>query len=92
MRVFTGPADTRWGVEVKCPSSSRVMVVFRHPGGKTGRLDRYAWFNWTGPESRSVTSRVNPQTALQRITDDALKLLFRRSLPVANTLSYAPVA
>ncbi len=74
---------------MKLPSSSRIMVVFYHPNGNTARLDRYAWFNWTGPESRSVTSRINPAAAAKKITDETLGLLFRRSASVATgTIAY----
>lgn len=89
IRPFQGPDGTRWGVEMKLPSSSRIMVVFYHPNGNTARLDRYAWFNWTGPESRSVTSRINPAAAAKKITDETLGLLFRRSASVATgTIAY----
>ena len=57
IRPFTGPDGTNWGVEVQVPGASNAMIVFHHPGGKTARLDRYAWDIWSGPESRSVTSR-----------------------------------
>src|SRR5437870_4212772 len=60
IRPFRGPDGTNWGVEVQVPGASNAMIVFHHPGGKTARLDRYAWDIWSGPESRSVTSRVAP--------------------------------
>ena len=60
------------------------MIVFHHPGGKTARFDRYAWEIWSGPESRSVTSRVAADKIMQSLTDDKLALLFRRSMPVSN--------
>jgi hypothetical protein len=63
------------------------MIVFHHPGGKTARLDRYAWDIWTGPESRSVTSRVSSEKVMQAMTDEKLALLFRRSMLVSNPLS-----
>lgn len=84
IRPFQGPDGTRWGVELKLPGSSRIMVMFYHPNGKTARLDRYAWYNWSGPESRSVTSRINSEAAVKKISDDALRRLFRRSAPVAT--------
>lgn len=58
--------------------------MFYHPNGKTARLDRYAWFNWSGPESRSVTSRISSAAADKKISDETLRLLFRRSSPVAS--------
>ena len=87
IRPFTGPDGTNWGVEVQVPGASNAMIVFHHPGGKTARLDRYAWDIWTGPESRSVTSRVSPEKVMQSMTDEKLALLFRRSMLVSNPLT-----
>jgi hypothetical protein len=84
IRSFTGPDGTNWGVEVQLPGSSNAMVVFHHPGGKTARLDRYAWHLWSGPEARSVTSRVSVEKVMQSLTPEALALLFRRSMPVST--------
>ena len=84
IRPFRGPDGTNWGVEVQVPGASNAMIVFHHPGGKTARLDRYAWDIWTGPESRSVTSRVAPEKVMQSLTDEKLTLLLRRSMLVSN--------
>jgi hypothetical protein len=84
IRPFRGPDGTNWGVEVQVPGASNAMIVFHHPGGKTARLDRYAWDIWTGPESRSVTSRVAPERVMQSLTDEKLRLLLRRSMLVSN--------
>ena len=84
IRPFRGPDGTNWGVEVQVPGASNAMIVFHHPGGKTARLDRYAWDIWTGPESRSVTSRVPAEKVMQSLTDEKLRLLLRRSMPVSN--------
>ena len=84
IRPFRSPDGTNWGVEVQVPGASNAMIVFHHPGGKTARLDRYAWDIWNGPESRSVTSRVAPEKIMQSLTDDKLRLLFRRSMLVSN--------
>jgi hypothetical protein len=85
IRPFRGPDGINWGVEVQIPGASNAMIVFHHPGGKTARLDRYAWDIWTGPESRNVTSRVPPEKVMQSLTEEKLRLLFRRSMPVSNT-------
>jgi len=74
-------------VEVQVPGASNAMIVFHHPGGKTARLDRYAWDIWSGPESRSVTSRVAPEKVMQSLTEEKLALLLRRSMPVSNDLT-----
>jgi hypothetical protein len=87
IRPFRGPDGTNWGVEVQVPGASNAMIVFHHPGGRTARLDRYAWEIWSGPESRSVTSRVPIEKVMQALTDDKLALLFRKSMPVSNELS-----
>ena len=83
IRAFADGDGTNWGVEVRMPSASNAMVMFRHPGGGTGRLDRYAWYQWHGPESRSVTSRVSPATVMKTLGRPELELLFRRSMPVS---------
>ena len=45
------------------------MVIFRHPGGASARLDRYNWFISNGPEARSVTSRLPKTKVLEALTD-----------------------
>lgn len=84
IRSFTGPDGTNWGVEVQLPGSSNAMVVFHHPGGQTARLDRYNWFAWSGPEARSVTSRISIDKVMSSLTAEKTTLLFRRSMPVST--------
>lgn len=69
---------------MKVPGASNAMIVFHHPAGKTARNDRYAWLNWSGPEARSVTSRVSPQKVLDKLNDENLAGLFRRSYPISR--------
>ena len=83
MRVFKGADGTRWGVDVRMPTASNAMVVFRHPGGDSSGLNRYAWHQWHGPEARSVTSRVAADAVMKTLSDDVLSLLFRRSMPIS---------
>lgn len=87
IKPFRGPDGTNWGVEVQVPGASNAMIVFHHPGGRTARLDRYAWEIWDGPESRSVTSRVSIDKIMATLTDEKLRLLFRRSMPVSSEWS-----
>ena len=87
IKPFRGPDGTNWGAEVQVPGASNAMIVFHHPGGKTARLDRYAWDIWNGPESRSVTSRVTVDKIMQSLTDEKLSRLFRRSMPVSSQWS-----
>ena len=82
-RTFSGPDGTVWLVSIRNPGSSNAMVVFRHPAGETSRLDRYNWYITRGPEARSVTSRLDPETVLQAIDDRQLARLFRRSMPIS---------
>ena len=59
MKTWRSPDGIEWAVEVDLPGSSNAMVIFRHPSGKSARLDRYNWFISNGPEARSVTSRLS---------------------------------
>jgi hypothetical protein len=81
-RVFKGADGIAWGVDVRMPTASNAMVVFRHPGGDSSGLNRYAWHQWHGPEARSVTSRVSADAVMKTLSDDVLSLLFRRSMPI----------
>jgi hypothetical protein len=83
MRTFTSDG-VAWGVEVALPGSSNAMVVFRHPDGRTSRLDRYNWFISSAPEARSVTSRLSPERVMTQIDDALLARLFSRSMPVSR--------
>ena len=82
MKPFQGPDGTAWGVEVQAPSSSNAMVVFHHPNGNTARLDRYAWYQEEGPKANDVTARLDPKQLLERLSDDHISRLFRRSMPI----------
>jgi hypothetical protein len=83
MRTFQATDGVRWGVEVMLPGASHAMVVFRHPNGRTSRLDRYAWRNLDGPEARNVTARVDAGDVLERLTESDIALHFRRSMRIA---------
>lgn len=82
-RELIGWDGTPWGVEVRMPTASNAMIVFRHPDGDSSGLNRYAWHQWRGPEARSVTSRVSTEAVMKVLSDDVLALLFRRSMPVS---------
>jgi hypothetical protein len=83
MRVFETPDGVRWGVQVKVPGASNVMVVFHHPNGLTARLDRYAWENIQGPSARDVTARLKASEALEKLSEADIARLFRRSMKIA---------
>jgi len=84
MRTWRSPDGTRWAVEVDIPGSSNALVIFRHPSGKSARLDRYNWYLSNGPEARSVTSRLSATKVLESLSDDALAQLYRRSMKVSR--------
>ena len=90
MRAYRSPDGTQWGVEARAPGASNIMVVFHHPAGKTSQHDRYAWVNWSGPESRSVTSRVAAEKVLEKLNDENLTELFKRSFPISRAAVRAP--
>lgn len=73
-----------WGVEASAPGASNAMILFRHPDGRRSGLDRYNWFLWSGPESRSVTARLDPDDVLSHVDDTQLERLFRRSMAVST--------
>jgi hypothetical protein len=84
MRSFRSPDGIVWGVDVDLAGSSNAMVLFRHPNGKTSRLDRYNWFISNGPEARSVTSRLSPRQVLESLSDTDIGRLFRRSMAISR--------
>ncbi len=83
MRQFQSPDGTVWTVVVTNPGASNAMVVFKHPDGRTARRDRYNWFQSRSAEARNVTSRLNPKTVLESITEPQMALLFRRSMLIS---------
>ncbi|MEO6526784.1 MAG: hypothetical protein ABIP93_09190 [Gemmatimonadaceae bacterium] len=83
-KSHTSPDGTTWGVTVESPGSSNAIIMFRHPDGTTSRLDRYNWVITQGPEARSVTSRLTPQTVLEQLDAGSITRLFQRSMPVSR--------
>jgi len=90
MLAYTAPDGTTWRVEVALPGSSNAMVIFRHPDIDSRRKDRYNWIISTGPEARSVTSRLSPKKVAEELDEATLARLFRRSMPIARPPSGAP--
>ena len=82
-RTFRAPDGTVWGVEVALPGSSNAMILFRHPDRRTSGKDRYNWVISTGPEARSVTSRLEPDRVMEGLDDQDVAALFRRSMRVS---------
>jgi hypothetical protein len=90
MKTYKSPDGTTWKVEVMSPGSSNAMVVFRHPDGRSSRLDRYNWYISHAPESRSVTSRLSPKKVLEHLNATEIAALFRRSMSVSRPDPLAP--
>jgi hypothetical protein len=84
MRSFKGPDGTEWRVDVQSPGSSNAMVLFRHPDGRTSRLDRYSWYISQGAEANDVTARLKTKSVLDSLVDADFARLFRRSMPVTT--------
>ena len=84
MKTITAPDGTTWGVDIQSPGSSNAMIIFRHPDGRTSRLDRYNWVLNQGPEARSVTARVSPEKVLEALDEGEIKRLFQRSMTVSR--------
>jgi len=83
-KTYTAPDGITWNVLVQAPGSSNAMILFRHPDGGTSRLDRYNWIISRGPESRSVTARLDPRKILEGLDAGTIMRLFQRSMPVSR--------
>jgi hypothetical protein len=83
-KSLTGPDGTVWKVDIQSPGSSNAMIIFRHPDGRSSRLDRYNWVITNGPESRSVTSHLVPKNVLESLDEAAIARLFARSMSVSR--------
>jgi hypothetical protein len=80
-----------WGVEIDLPGSSNAMILFRHPDRESSHEDRYNWVLSTGPEARSVTSRLEPARVLEGLDEEEIAALFRRSMRVTAVGTLLPV-
>jgi hypothetical protein len=83
-KTWRSPDGISWSVDVELPGSSNAMVVFRHPGGTSSRLDRYNWYISNGPEARSVTSHLSAEKVLESLDEQAISTLYRRSMPISR--------
>ena len=84
IRSMTASDGTVWTVGIQSPGSSNAMIMFRHPDGRSSRLDRYNWVITHGAESRSVTSRLVPDQVLDSLDDASIARLFARSMSVSR--------
>jgi len=83
-RTYRAPDGVLWGVEIDLPGSSNAMIIFRNPDGNSSRRDRYNWVISSGPEARSVTSRLEPARVLEGLDDAEIAALFRRSMRISR--------
>jgi hypothetical protein len=89
LKMFRSPDGTEWNVQVQMPGSSNAMVLFRHPDGASSHRDRYNWYISTGPEARSVTTRLSPEIVLKALDEVQLAKLFSRSIAVSRPATSA---
>jgi hypothetical protein len=91
MKPFRTADGTLWGVEVQLPGYSSANIVFHHPDPSTGRKDRYARFDWRGPDASVVTDRLPVSKIQAALTDARIAELFKRSMPVGfGAPAFAP--
>jgi hypothetical protein len=90
-RTYRAPNGVVWGVDVDLPGSSNAMIIFRHPDRGSSHGDRYNWVISTGPEARSVTSRLDPARVLEGLDEAEIAALFRRSMRVTAPATLLPV-
>lgn len=83
-KMYRSPDGTEWNVQVQMPGSSNAIVLFRHPDGSSSHRDRYNWFISTGPEARSVTTRLSPDAVMEKLDPAVLTKLFSRSMAVSR--------
>ena len=87
MREFQTPDGLTWTVKVQLPSHSGAMLVYQHPDGSSSRLDRYAWIN--SAQTTDPRQRLSAKEIMDRLTDDDLARLFRRSMMVSANRDFA---
>ena len=91
MTPFETADGTRWGVEVQLPGSSSANIVFHHPDPSTSRKDRYARFDWRGPEAANVVGRLDAARVRAALSDATIAELFKRSMPIGwGAPAFAP--
>jgi hypothetical protein len=81
MREYRSPDGLTWNVVVQLPSHSSAMLVFRHPDGQSSKLDRYAWIN--ADVTKDPRERLSTKDVMDRLSDDEIARLFRRSMMVS---------
>lgn len=87
---YLGADGTRWALEVRTPGASSALLVFRHPTGATSRFDRYAWYQYGGPEARDVAGRLTSAHVLSLLSEADVARLFRVSMPISTTRPLEP--
>lgn len=84
MKPFRTADGTEWGVDAELPTTSAALIIFHHPDGRTSRKDRYAWYQWNGPESRNVKGRIDVAKVRAALDEKAMQELFKRSMLIGS--------
>lgn len=87
MREYQSPDGIRWSVVVKLPSHSSAMLIYQHPDGQSSKLDRYAWIN--SATTTDPRDRLTAKDVMERLTDQDIARLFRRSMMVSWNRDFA---
>jgi hypothetical protein len=87
MREYRSPDGLTWKVAVQLPSHSGAMLVFQHQDGRSSALDRYAWIN--SALTTVPRERLSAKDLMERLSDDDLARLFRRSMMVSWNRDFA---
>jgi hypothetical protein len=85
LKTFRAPDGTVWNVEVQLPGTSRALVVFHHPDTTTPRKNRYAWFDWRGPEASDLLANIDIEKVRAALDDRTIAELFKRSMLIGAT-------
>ncbi len=82
MKAFVAGDGTAWGVEVRMPTHSSALVIFRHPDGATSLKHRYAQLNVRTPAANDPRARLASDELVDALDTRSLARLFNRSAPV----------
>lgn len=84
MIPFRTGDGTEWGVDVELPGFSSAMIIFHHPDGSTARKDRYARYDWHGPEANDNQARITAAQVRKALDQKTLAHLFTRSMLIGT--------
>jgi hypothetical protein len=82
MKPYVAGDGTAWGVEVRMPTHSSALVIFRHPDGATSRKHRYAQLNVRTASASDPRGSLGAKELVDALDTRSLARLFNRSAPV----------